>query len=319
MNRLEFVIVKALHKNRGKKSESTLARQKQEGRQMARQLWDGGFRITELKQLRGKSVGLLTDVWKGNKANPCTGKVRQLSKGVQEVRMTTLRLICKLGGKPGLVPKSNKKAGLVPRERTPSVNIAWKLTPEALAKVPDSNARLVLRLQEQFGLRKKEGCLLDARSNDKGEYLLLDRGTKGGKVRTVAIRTIAQRRLLGEVKAANNLAPKGTLVAGASLKGCFDDYKTGMRIAGLTHGHGLRHQYAQERHHQLVKHLDPKGKGWLSPKMGGLYVEQLNEDDRKIDNDARRILAAELGHRRVEVVATYIGKDKPRDAQNEGC
>ena len=98
---------------------------------MARQLWDGGYRITELKQLRGKSVDLLTDVWKGARANPCTGKVRQLSKGVQEVRMTTLRLICRLGGKPGLLPKTNKKAGLEPRERTPSVNIAWKVTPRS--------------------------------------------------------------------------------------------------------------------------------------------------------------------------------------------
>ena len=185
--------------------------------------------------------------------------------------------------------------------------------------MPDSNARLVLRLQEQFGVRKKEGFLLDARSADKGEHLLLDRGTKGGKVRTVAIRTIAQRRLLGEVKAANNLTPKGTLVAGASLKGSFEDYKTGMRIADLTHGHGLRHQYAQERHYQLVKHLDPKGKGFLCPKAGGPFVKQLSEADRKIDNDARLILAAELGHRRVDVVATYIGKDKPSDAQNEGC
>lgn len=309
MNRLEYVAVKALHKHRGDASEATLARNKNEARQMARQLHAGGYKLTELTQLRGKSIGFLLDVWQGRRPDPTTGRVRELSRGTQAIRLSTLRKLCKHGGKPGLVPKENKRAGLEPRERAPVENVAWRL-PENLDKVKGANVSLVLRLQQNFGLRKKEGFLLDARKADKGSYLWLDKGTKNGKPREVPIRTEAQRRLLEDVKAANNKTPQGTLVAGASLKGAFDSYKHGMRVAGFSHGHGLRHGYAQERYHELVKIADPEGKGWLCPKAGGLATSELSEDDRAIDNAARETLAAELGHGRTAVVAVYIGKEK---------
>ena len=316
MNRFGFVGVREVEKHRGALSESTIARQKQEVRQISQQLHAGGFKLTELRQLRGKSIAFLLDVWAGRRSDPANDmKVRALSPGVQAVRLSTLRKLCKWGGKPGLLPKKNIKAGIEPRERVPVANVAWNLTQTDLAKVSSHHVRLVLRLQREFGLRRKEGFLLDARTAVRGEVLSLTKGTKGGKPRQVPIRTEDQRTLLAQVQAANGLTPKGTLVSGPSLKGSFDEYKNEMRRAGLFHGHGLRHAYAQERYHHLVKRLDPAGKGWLCPKAGGPGFSQLSPNDRKIDADARKALIYELGHGRVEVAAIYLGKEGADDAE----
>jgi hypothetical protein len=308
MNRLEYLITKALHAHRGARSKSTLRRQEAEGKQMARQLYGAGYKLTALSQIRGKSVDCLTDIWKGDRADPTTGRVRQLAAGTQAIRLTTLRLICHFAGKEGLVPKSNKRAGLVPRERVPAANIAWKLSNTDLAKVRSPEVRLVLRLQAAFALRKEEACLLDARIADRGNVLQLTRGTKGRRPRSIPIVSDEQRALLREVKIFNDSTPRGTLVTGASLKQSYSTYKNDMAAAGLTHGHGLRHRYAQERHFALTQERDKeKHEGWLSPKAGGPATDKLSEDNRIIDNAVRELLAEELGHTRTRVCAIYIG------------
>ena len=123
---------------------------------MARQLYAGGYRLTELRQLRGKSVDFVQDVWAGRRADPETGKIRVIGSGTQATRMTTLRAICRYAGKPGLVPKSNKAAGLPPRERTPVADIAWKLSDQDLGKVNNAerpagvaDCSRILRAQEK--------------------------------------------------------------------------------------------------------------------------------------------------------------------------
>jgi integrase len=269
---------------------------------MMRQIVDGGFRIEKLSQLKGRHVEHILDIWQGVKPDPETGKVRGIAHGVQAVRLSTLRKLCKAAGKPGLVPRLNKRAGITPRERTPVANVAWKLTATDLAKIPTFNARLVLRLQREFGLRKKEAWLLDARSADRGTTLRVEKGTKGGRPRSVPIETQQQRDLLALVKEANARTPEGTLVPGASLKSAFDTYKRDMASAGLSRAHGLRHQYAQDRYQALT--------GMACPKSGGLLLSQMSDNDRAKDAQVRQVLAAELGHGRIAVVSVYIGSGK---------
>ena len=320
MNRLELLIVRALHHSRNNVSEKTLARQKQEGKQIGRQLWEGGFKLTSLSQLRGKSVDLIQNIWKGTVADPCTGKHRVIADGVQAVRLSTFRKICKAGGKPSLIPRLNVKAGLTPRDRTPARNIGWRLSDADLARVASKNVCLVLRLQNELGLRKKEGWLLDARTNDRGGHLWLDKGTKGRVSRAVAITTPAQRKLLEEVKAANAKTPRGTLVEGASLKGAFDDYKTSMQKAGLFHGHGLRHDYAQRRYSELIRSMCPPGvEPWECPKVGGMAQSDLSPRDRRIDERARQIVGSELGHGRADAADTYLGKDSSNGEETDAA
>ena len=92
------------------------------------------------------------------------------------------------------------------------------------------------------------------------------RGAYRGRWRLLPRRNVA---LIDEVKAANAKTPRGTLVEGASLKGAFDDYKTSMQKAGLFHGHGLRHDYAQRRYSELIRSMCPPGvEPWECPKKG---------------------------------------------------
>ena len=280
---------------------------------MARQWWQGGFTLTELRQLRGKSVAFIKDIWAGRVADPCTGRARAVASGTQAVRLTTLRLICDEAGKPGLVAKSNKAAGMPGRVRVNPENVAWRIDRDRANRVPGQNVGVVLRAQNQFGLRMREAWLLDGRKADRADWLFVERGTKGGKPRWVPIRTDAQRELLAEVKAANSRTPKGTLMPGASQKAAFDAYKAGMKAAGLKRGHGLRHDYAQRRHAELVREKAEAAESapWVCPKLGGPWpVTGLNKPDRAIDNEVRLIISREMGHERVEAANPYLGGRK---------
>lgn len=302
MNQLEYKAVQSLYKHRGDKSEATLARERQEARQMARQLWASGHKVRDLAGLKGRHVTLLREIWQGQRADPLTRKAKALSPGVQAIRLSTLRRLAEYGGKRSLIPKRNKAAGLVPRERTPAADIAWRLTPEQLEAVSDKNVRLVLRLASEFGLRRKEAWLVNVDAADKGTHLALTR-TKGSVPRTIPIRTEAQRRLLEEVRAAQRHTPKGTLVPGATLKEALNSQKRCQAEAGITHFHGLRHSYAQQRYEELT--------GWpcAKAKTEGTWPPgvKFNYADAGVDRRARDVIAAELGHGRREIVSTYVG------------
>ena len=236
-----------------------------------------------------------------------------MASGTQAVRLTTLRLICDEAGKPGLVAKSNKAAGMPDRVRVIPENVSWGIDKDRADRVPGENVGLVLRAQNQFGLRMREAWLLEVRKADRGDWLFVERGTKGGKPRWVPIRTAEQRALLDEIKAANGGTPKHTLIPGASQKEAFDAYKAGMKTAGLKRGHGLRHDYAQRRHAELVREKAEAAKiaPWVCPKLGGPWpVSGLNKRDRAIDNEVRLIVSREMGHERVEAANPYLGGRK---------
>jgi integrase len=58
-----------------------------------------------------------------------------------------------------------------------------------------------LRLQAAFGLRREEAIKIQPRWADRGDHLQLKASwTKGGRERTVPIRTAAQRALLEQAK-----------------------------------------------------------------------------------------------------------------------
>ena len=63
--------------------------------------------------------------------------------------------------------------------------------------------------------------------------------------------------------------------------------------------HGLRHHYAQHRYRDLT--------GQEPPVTGGPRRHELGADERQRDYQARRRIAAEMGHQRVAIVAVYCG------------
>jgi hypothetical protein len=135
-----------------------------------------------------------------------------------------------------------------------------------LARVRDENVRMSLRLQRAFGLRREEAIKLQPRWADRGDHLQLKASwTKGGRERTVPIRTEAQRALLEQAK---QLAGTGSLIPrGRSYIEQLRIYERHTANAGLSKMHGLRHAYAQQRYLEIT--------GWPSPHAGGPGKEAL--------------------------------------------
>jgi integrase len=163
----------------------------------------------------------------------------------------------------------------------------------------DPRVGLQLALQATFGLRAREAMQFRPHVADKGAYLALTVGTKGGRDRVAPIDTPEKRALVDLAKtfAASRLAsvsdPALTL---AQVKNHYYHVLRGCGITradGIT-GHGLRHGYANDRYRQIS--------GEASPVRGG------HAPDRDADKAARLEVAEELGHSRESVTTHYLGR-----------
>ena len=121
--------------------------------------------------------------------------------------------------------------------------------------------------------------------------------TKGGKARTIPVRTADQRDVLDR---AQRLAGSGSLIPSER------NYRQQLRVyerhtanAGLSKLQGLRHLYAPTRYVELT--------GWKAPAAGGSPPRTLNTEQRTLDREARLTISRELGHERPGIVAVYCG------------
>jgi len=120
-----------------------------------------------------------------------------------------------------------------------------------LEQVTDVHVRMSLQLQAAFGLRREEPIKFQPSYADRGDHIAL-RGswTKGGQERTVPITTTEQRDVL---QAAHHLAGTGSLIlAHKTFIQQGHVYDGQCKTAGMSHMHGLRHQYAQSRYEILT-------------------------------------------------------------------
>lgn len=164
----------------------------------------------------------------------------------------------------------------------------------------DARVALILELQLLFGLRIKEAMLLRPHLADREFFLAVNRGTKGGRDRTVDITDAAQRDALRRAKAfapdrTSSLIPKDKSFA------CYRKYiyrvcnRAGIgRRFGLV-AHGLRHEYANLKYQQLT--------GRPSPIKGG---EDKDASDQT-EPAARQDIAEDLGHSRPSITSAYCG------------
>ena len=74
----------------------------------------------------------------------------------------------------------------------------------------DEHVRMSLELQQAFGLRREEAMKFQPSFADRGDHLVLKASwTKGGRERTIPVRTEAQREVLNR---ARRLAGLGSLI-----------------------------------------------------------------------------------------------------------
>lgn len=255
---------------------------------MGEDLHSLGYKLKSAHNLKPRHVEALVAHWKA------TG----ISDATIRNRLGWVRWVGDRIAKPGLIPKDNSAFGLT--ERTPfKGSKAWRLDADRLARVRDETIRLALQLQAAFGLRREEALKFRPSIGDKGDHIALKASwCKGGRAREIRLTHPRQREILDAVARA---AGDGSLIpAGRTYRKHLQTYKSQIRAAGLGQGHGLRHAYAQWRYKVLT--------GWACPAAGGPSAEHMTLTDRHFDAMARMQISNELGHSRIDVTDTYLGR-----------
>ena len=248
-----------------------------------------GYRRMQVRSLKPKHIEALVKRW----------QEKELSIGTIKNRMATLRWWAEKVNKQSVIAKSNELYGIPDRRFVTNENNAKNLTETQLNKVKDEHVRMSLELQRAFGLRREEAMKFTPSYADKGDHIQLKASwTKGGRPRSIPIRTEIQRDVLDR---ARHLAGFGSLIPPhRSYVEQLRVYEGNTTRAGLSSMHGLRHAYAQERYEELT--------GWKCPVAGGPGSKSLTSEQRTLDHEARLTISQELGHERSQITTAYLGR-----------
>ncbi|HFD11587.1 MAG TPA: integrase [Crenotrichaceae bacterium] len=256
---------------------------------IATQLHDLGFRHLHASGLKQKHVQALVAHWQST----------QISDGVIKNRMAVIRWWAQKADCSAAVAKDNSVYGIGRRQLVASYDKSIPLNQAKLDSIQDPYVRASLLLQHHFGLRREEAIKFQPRYADQGNHLRLKGSwTKGGKVRTIPIRTEQQREVLNQIK---TIAGGGAMIpAHLNYVQQLRRYEYHTAHAGMSKCHGLRHGYAQRRYQELT--------GWLAPAAGGPKSAQLTSSQKQKDLEARLMISGELGHEREQITAVYLGR-----------
>jgi integrase len=259
-----------------------------------------GYKLNDVRGFRETHLKALVSQWEHNGQSPAT---------IQN-KISVFRTFSEWIGKAGMVRASEQYVADLANARRSSIaqeDKSWSAKgvdiPAKLeaVKVVDARVGLQLELQATFGLRAKEAMVLKPHLADKGTYLAVSHGTKGGRDRVVPIDTPAKRELIDQAKtlAASKLA--STSDPAKTLAQVRNHYYQVLRQCGITRAegitsHGLRHEYANAKYQALT--------GQASPVRGGAAGAVSRGDDKF----ARQGIAEDLGHSRESITTHYLGR-----------
>jgi site-specific recombinase XerC len=288
MRDLNYQLKQLCHRNR----DGSFATQADRERMLAlfaNQLHQMGYRHMRAGSLKPKHVEALLEAWKEH----------GLSVATIKNRVAALRWWAEKIGKDNIVARENDAYGIERRRYLTNEDKGKELAQEKLDQVSCPYTRMSLRLQEAFGLRREESIKIRPAWADQGNAIRLkDSWTKGGRYREIPVGSEAQRAALDEAK---RLAAGGSLIpADRNYRDQLKVFRAQCQRAGINRVHGLRHRYAQTRYLQKT--------GWECPARGGPTAKQLSPEQRSIDQRVRLEISLELGHSRVQITATYLGR-----------
>ena len=288
MKDLNYQLMKLCRDNRDG-SYSTQATRSRILDLIANQLHEMGYQRMQAKSLKPKHIDALVSHWKD----------QTISAGTFKNRLSALRWWANKVGKADIVARDNSAYGIGKRSYVGEESKAKLLDEKQLEKISDEHVRLSLRLQSAFGLRREEAIKFSPNYAIRDDHIKLKASwTKGGRARSVPIRSDEQRQLLEGVKA---LAKGGALIPPErNFVEQRNRYDGQVRTAGIKNPHGLRHAYAERRYEELA--------GWKSPLAGGPATKSLSPAQRALDKGARETVSRELGHDRESITRTYLGR-----------
>lgn len=246
-----------------------------------------GYIVRHLKGLKPKHIEALVDYWQYDK---------QLSAGTIKNRLADIRFVCRSMGKASIV-QPNSAYQIDARRRIPGHNKA--ITNPDFSQIQDTHLKHSLALQSEFGLRREECLKIVPSQADQGNYLWLKGSWTKGKIeRCIPITTQEQRQVLEEAK--TFVGKNRSLIPNDEnyIKQRYT-YNRQTQQIGYNNLHGLRHAYAQQRYETLT--------GWQAPIKGGPAKNDLNGYQRQLDQQARWMIANELGHSRMAIAKIYLG------------
>jgi len=208
-------------------------------------------------------------------------KTAGLSDSTLANHASTIRAIADKIGKGDMIAKTNAEAfgfcrDLADRRQPIPVNRSQVAEVEKkLVAQGRTWAALGYRMTQEFGLRRQEALVSNRTIERDGKTHLVVDGAKGGRPRTVEVKTTEQRELLNQVReyiaqtGGKSLCPPDKSLA--SAKQCYSNYihRAGGLRSENAHSHANRHGWAQA------------------------------------SDKSSRELAQDLGHNRAEVVKHY--------------
>ncbi|WP_405232067.1 phage integrase N-terminal domain-containing protein [Lentisalinibacter salinarum] len=281
--------LKALCRNNRDGSHATREIRERLLSQMANQLLVLGYRRLQPRSLKPKHVEALVSLWKG----------QGLGIGTLKNRLAVLRWWAAKVNRANVVARDNGAYGIGERHYVAKTSKARDLDPGKLARIKDPYLRLSLRLQAEFGLRREEAIKFSPSYAVRQDHICLKASwTKGGRERSVPIIRESQRALLEEI---HRFVGGGALIPpDRNYVQQLRCYESQTKAAELKKLHGLRHAYAQRRYRELT--------GWPAPVAGGPARKVLGPVERAIDEEARATVTAELGHTRLNITNSYLGR-----------
>jgi integrase len=239
-------------------------------------------------------------------------EAKGLSASTIQNRISVFRVFGGWIGKEGMIRGSEcyvKDPKSIERHLVAKTDKTWSGQQQALddklaqLEQQDKFVAIQLELQLAFGLRMKEAALLKPIMADKGHYLAVNWGTKGGRDRVLSIHAGYQQDVLARAKALLD-KPTDSMVP---IKYDFKQWKNHYyyvcrqnkisRKNGIT-GHGLRH----ERFNAIYKKITGKD----SPIKGGTTALI----DKPLIKAARQEVAETAGHSRESISSAYVGRFK---------
>ncbi len=261
-----------------------------------------GFHIKNIMNLDQRHIAAAVSVW----------AKEGLAAPTIQTRLSVLRWLTKAIGKRGMVFDPGYyglDSSVTERTYVATVDKSWSahsvVSSEIVAKATEIDRWVGMQadLMRVFGLRVLEAIQMIPSHSDQGSTLKVEEGTKGGRTRTVEIRTEEQRTVLEAAKRLAAESPRKTMCqprmslpqAKRRLYYVMSE-KLGISKAelGVT-PHGLRHEYAND--------LYEKQSGRKSPVRGGGPIL-----DRAADDVARGKVTSDLGHKRLGITSAYLGQ-----------
>jgi integrase len=253
-----------------------------------------GYKLDHVRSLKPKHVEELVKKWQAEGQSVST----------LHNKLSILRTFSVWIGKPGIV-RPTEAYGIPPRQ-SGSEDRSWGgkgiqlETILAAVRGRDPHVAIQLELQAAFGLRMREAACLRPHLADKGPFLSVNHGTKGGRDRVVPIRSETQREVLERAKALVANRMSSMIPDRYSWAAWRQHYYYIVRSCGISRengvtSHGLRHEYLQN----LYK--DQTGQ---EPPIRGGDPEQIPVD---LEKAARQEVAEQAGHSRVAISSHYLG------------